>query len=93
MLFQLLPFIKDYYLVSATTDDNGRYKLKAEAHYGADAKVTWYLAKDKVFTGSKLEYFYAAPGTYNVRLKVEMPCGTRWFTRKITFKAKQKIKK
>ena len=92
-MLQSNGFTKDYYLVSATTDDKGRYRLKAEANYGADAKVTWYLAKDKVFKGSSLEYFYAAPGTYNVRLKVELPCGTRWFNQKITFKAKQKIKK
>jgi hypothetical protein len=86
-------FTKDYYLVSATTDDKGRYRLKAEANYGPDANVTWYLAKDKVFKGSSLEYFYSAPGTYNVRLKVELSCGTRWITQKVTFKAKQKIKK
>jgi hypothetical protein len=86
-------FSSNYFLLSAATDGKGRYRLKAEAHYSEQAKITWYIAKDKVFKGSSLEYFYSAPGTYTVRLKVEEPCGTRWFAQKINFKGKQKIKK
>jgi hypothetical protein len=86
-------FSSNYFLLSAATDGKGRYRLKAEAHYSEQAKITWYIAKDKVFKGSSLDYFYSAPGTYTVRLKVEEPCGTRWFAQKINFKGKQKIKK
>jgi hypothetical protein len=86
-------FTSDYFNIVTETDGKGRYKLKAEAHYGEDSKITWVLAKDKVFKGSALEYYYTAPGSYKVRLKVESPCGTRWFAQKITFKAKPKIKK
>jgi hypothetical protein len=85
-------FTSDYFNIATETDEKGRYKLKAEAHYGEDSKITWVLAKDKIFKGSALEYYYAAPGSYKVRLKVESPCGTRWFAQKITFKASPKIK-
>ena len=85
-------FTSDYFNIAATTDEKGRYKLKAEAHYGEDSKITWVIAKDKIFKGSSLEYYYATPGSYKVRLKVESPCGTRWFAQKITFKANPKIK-
>ena len=90
---QDIGFKSNYHSITASTDAKGRFRLKASASYGPDAIITWYIAKNKVFKGTELEYFYTSPGTYNVRIKVESPCGTRWFSQKITFKAKQKIKK